>query len=140
MNILKKFVKWLSYIITGILIVCSIIFAMEGEETLPKNTLWQILLSGVLTTGVTLLFSCDETNSKRKLVIGIIFHYITLCAVMLVCGRWFGWLSWNLPGIIMMLGAVAVVYLISFISHYIVDMKQAEEINQKLKEKYGDEE
>lgn len=40
----------------------------------------------------------------------------------------------------MMLAAVAVVYLLTFMAHYVIDIKQAEKINQKLKEKYGDKE
>lgn len=40
----------------------------------------------------------------------------------------------------MMLAAVAVVYLLTFMAHYVIDIKQAAKINQKLKEKYGDKE
>lgn len=140
MSVLKKFVKWFLYITTGILIVTCIIFALYDADALPKNTLWHILLSGFLTTGVTVLFCPEETGSKWRTSVGVILHYISLCVVMVVCGNWFGWIRFDLPGIALMFGAVAVVYLISFITYYIVDMKQAEAINQRLKEKYGDEE
>lgn len=59
---------------------------------------------------------------------------------MIICGHRFGWRNLNLAGIIMMLMSVAIVYLLTFFSYYLIDLKQAKEINQKLKEKYGDEE
>lgn len=136
MSILKKFVKWFLYITIAILIVTSIIFTIDGTECLPKATLWQILLSGFLTTLVTLIFSLEEKSS----IFRHILHYAVLSAVMIVCGNWFGWLNLSVAGIGMMLISVAVVYLIAFGVYYIVDMRQAEKINQKLKEKYGDEE
>lgn len=80
---------------------------------------------------------CD----KRAVFFGKVFlHYIALCLVMIICGHWFGWLGLDFIGIIMMLAAVAVVYLLTFMAHYVIDIKQAAKINQKLKEKYGDKE
>lgn len=139
MNIIKNFVKWFLYIATGILIVTSVIFWIYDGDYLPKYTLWHILLSAFLTTFVTVIFSLDNCNSKKELWLRIIFHYLSLCAVMIVCGNWFGWMHLDFAGIFMMMGAVGAVYLISFVTHYILDLKQAEKINQRLKEKYGDE-
>ena len=140
MKLLKKFLQWYLYITTGILIVTCICFAIDGVESLPKETLWQILLSGFLTTLVTLLFAIEDCIGWKKFIIKGVFHYLSLSAVMIVCGKWFGWLKLNAAGIIMMLIAVAVVYFIAFWTYYIVDMRQAEIINQRLKEKYGKEE
>lgn len=95
MSVLKKFIRWFLYITTGILIVTCIIFALYDEEALPKNTLWHILLSGFLTTGVTVLFRPEEVSSKRRTIIGAILHYISLCVVMIICGKWFGWIQFN---------------------------------------------
>lgn len=140
MSILKKFARWFLYITTAILIVTSILFELYGVEALPKNTLWQILVAGFLTTLVTVLFSVEEITGKKRLIVGVFLHYVALCVVMIVCGNWFGWLSLNLPGILMMVICVAIVYSIVYVSYYLIDRKQAEKINQKLKEKYGDEE
>lgn len=55
-------------------------------------------------------------------------------------GEWFGWIDFDLFGIGMMAIDVGLVYLLVFIAYYIIDIKQAGEINKMLQEKYGDEE
>lgn len=132
-------IKWFLYITTGVLIVTAIIFTLIGMETIPTDTLWKVLLSGFLTTVVTMLFYPKEEGAKKTILISYILHYIMLCIVMIICGSWFGWIIFGLQGILLMAGAVAVVYLISFSAYMIVDRKQADEINKRLKEKYSEE-
>lgn len=136
MRKLSDFIKWYTYITISILIVCTIQFGIYCEEMIPLATLWQILLSGFLTTLVTVLLVLTEDNRKWMNVVRGVLHYILLCIIMIACGNWFGWLNLDLAGIGMMVGAVAVVYILSFGAYYITDLKQANEINQKLKEKY----
>lgn len=140
MRILNDLFKWFLYITVAILIVCAVIFSLSGMDSLPKETLWQILLSALLTACITVFLHLGDCNKKSTFVGSIFLHYIALCLIMIICGRWFGWLELNFTGIIMMLVAVAVVYLLAFLIHYMIDVKQAEKINQKLKEKYGDRE
>ncbi|MBQ7775681.1 MAG: DUF3021 family protein [Lachnospiraceae bacterium] len=137
MRVLSDAIKWFLYITTGVVIVTAIIFTLVGMEEIPTNTLWKILLSGFLTTIVTVLFKPDEEGIRPG---SFLLHYIALCAVMSVCGICFGWISFSLAGILFMAVAVAVVYLISFAAYMLVDRKQAEEINKLLKEKYSEEE
>lgn len=140
MKILSLFIKFFLYITTGILIVCTINYQISGNNLIPVETLWRILLSGFLTTVVTMLFFPKENKGKSTTFIQYFIHYGILCIVMMICGHWFGWMNFNLAGIIMMLVSVAIVYLLTFFSYYLLDLRQANEINQKLKEKYGHEE
>ena len=141
---IHDFIKWFSYITMGILIVYAFNMLFYGLDSLPANTLWQILLSGALTTFVTFLFYPRElenaSKSSGKAVFQILLHYFALSAVMIFCGHQFGWLSYSPSGILMMLISVALVYLIAFGIFYLTDLKQANKINQKLKEQYKDEE
>lgn len=57
MKMLSLFVKFFIYITTVILIVCAINFQISGQNLIPMETLWRILLSGFLTIIVTMLFS-----------------------------------------------------------------------------------
>lgn len=139
MKRLNDFMKWFFYITTGILIVVAINFVIAGEDAIPTETLWQILLAGFLTAGVTVFFHVGDSNRKSTALIRYALHYIALCIVMVACGHWFGWLEFDLAGIAMMMLSVAAVYFLSFVVYYMIDVKQAEEINQKLKEKYHDE-
>lgn len=139
MKRLSEFIKWYIYITISILVVCTIIFgAFSSGDTMPVDTLWQILLSGFLTTLVTILMVITECTKKYVSVIKYVLHYVLLCAVMILCGNWFGWIRFELYGVVMMAGAVAVVYILAFGVYYLIDLKQANEINQKLKEKYRD--
>ena len=138
MKIISSFIKWYFYITTGILFVCAINITLSREENIPSNTLWKVLLSGFLTTAVTIGFLLRESDSKFVMIYRMILHYLALSIVMILSGRWFGWLEFDISGIVMMLLSVAVVYFLTSFSYYILDRKEAQEINQKLNEKYHD--
>lgn len=138
MKKINDFIKWFLYITTGVLIVCAVNFWAADMDAIPKNTLWQILLSGLLTAGVTVFIYPKDCNKKSVILTRIFFHYVVLCIVMIICGYWFGWLKLNAAGIVMMVVSVAVVYFLSFLAYYLTDLKRADEINRRLKEKYGD--
>lgn len=140
MKIFKDFIRWFLYITVGVLIVCAVNFQLSDVEALPRETLWQILLSGGLTAGVTVFLYPKENADKVPFWIRVLIHYAALCIVMILCGHSFGWLEYKPEGIVMMLLSVAGVYALAFGIYYMIDLKRADEINQKLKEKYGDQE
>ena len=139
MKIFSDFIKWFMYINTGILIVVAINFPLAGVDSMPINTLWKIMFSALVTTLVTVCF-CPREERKVKMPLQYIVHYLTLCAVMIFVGSVFGWIRFNFGGIIMMMIDVALVYAIAFVVYYMLDIRQADVINKKLKEMYGDEE
>lgn len=138
MKKMSDYIKWYVYITTSILIVCAVCFTLSDGDMIPAKTLWQILLSGLFTALVTGILHEKECKKKSTAIIRHLSHYILLCIVMILCGKWFGWLDFDFGGIIMMAVLVAVVYLLTFCVYYIIDLKQAREINRKLKEKYND--
>ncbi|MGN0156339.1 MAG: DUF3021 family protein [Lachnospiraceae bacterium] len=140
MKTVGNYIKWFLYITTGILLVCAFHFTLAGIKTVTVITFWQILLSGFLTTFVTVLLTPKEEDKKTKTYLKYAMHYIVLCIVMNLCGVWFGWISVSPAGILMMAVDVGLVYLLAFLAYYIVDKKQADEINERLHEKYGEEE
>lgn len=140
MRIFREAIKWFVYITTGNLIAVTVNFAFSGEKIMPAKTLWEILLSAFLTTIVTVfLHPADETKPSIT-YLKMILHYLALCGVMTICGNWFGWIELNLAGILLMAISVAVVYLLCFLTDLILDRRQAEAINKRLKERYSDEE
>lgn len=132
------FVRWFLYITTGILVVCALNLTIMGADRIPTEFLWDILAAGFLTALVTVFLEPGEHEKKTVTFMRYLIHYAALCLVMIVCGSKFGWMKLNSAGIAMMMVSVAAVYLFTFGSHYIIDMKRADEINKKLKEKYGD--
>lgn len=138
MKKLIEFVKFFIYITMGILVVCTINFQIYGDDLIPVDTLWQILLSGFLTTAVTMLFHPSEKRGKFITFVSVFIHYGLLCIVMIICGHRFGWVDFNFTGIASMLVSVIVVYILTLFNYYLIDLKWANEINKKLREKYGD--
>jgi len=140
MKALGKFVKYFLYITVGIFIVCGINYKIAGIETVTVDVFGMILLSAFVTTVATVLIHSKEDDGKVKSCVKFVLHYIILCMIMSFLGKQFGWIDFDLAGIGMMVIDVGVVYLLVFIVYYIIDIKQAEKINQMLQEKYGDEE
>lgn len=103
---------------------------------ISANTLWQILLSGFLTALVTDIMHVRECREKSLAILKCFIHYALLCVVMIICGSWFGWISPDPGGMAMMALYVAIVDLLTFAVYYLIDMRQARKINEKLKEKY----
>lgn len=135
MERIKNFMQWFVYITVGILIVCAVNFSLFGEEGIPQNTLWEILLSGFLTTLVTVLWRPEGNEGAKKMIAGCILHYICLSIVMIGCGGMFGWININIEGIAIMLISVGCVYLFSFGMGYLLDKKIADDFNRALQER-----
>ena len=140
MKTLGNFIKWFVYITVGILIVCGISYRMAGNEMVTVDVFWMILLSAFVTTLVSVLILPKEEEGKVKSGIKFVLHYIVLCVIMCFLGERFGWIDYDLAGVVGMIIRVGVVYLLAFMAYYIIDIKQASDINKMLQEKYGDEE
>lgn len=140
MKTIGSFIKCFLYITTGVLIVCGASFTFSGVEMVPVDTFWKVLFSGFVTTLVTVLILPKEEDGKVKTYIKFALHYIALCIVMSLFGVWFGWMDFDFSGIVMMVVDVGLVYLLTFFAYYIIDRKQADDINKRLREKYGDDE
>lgn len=136
---ISDFIKWYCYITVSILAVCAVITLLFSDKMIPTVVLCQILLSGFLTTLTTVFIGLRETSTKRGAVLKFIIHYIVLCIIMVVCGGWFGWTGLNVHGVLLMMGAVAAVYGLTCGIDWVINLQQANEINQKLKEMYEDE-
>lgn len=139
MRTLSNFVKWFLYITTGITIICGINYTLAGVETVAADIFWKILFCGFATTLVTVLLLPKEEDGRRKSYIKFVLHYIMLCIVMIPVGVWFDWISFSLSGVLIMAADVGGVYIAALLAYYVIDCRQAEEINKGLKEKYGEE-
>lgn len=140
MKTLGNFIKWFLYITVGILIVCGISYRMAGNETVTVDVFWMILLSAFVTALITVLILPKEEDGKVKSCIKFGLHYIALCIAMCFLGERFGWAEFDMAGVVGMVIKVGLVYFLTFMAYYIIDIKQASDINKMLQEKYGEEE
>jgi len=134
MNFLKVFINFFSTINLVIVFVCAVNMSLSPGYDVPDSVLWQVLLSGFITSIMTSIgaFIFTAINTKTKLVVSIVIHYALMSVIMISLGVWFDWLNFDIKGIVMMLISVAVVYLIAFLLNYYIIKKEAEGINIAL--------
>ena len=140
MKKLTELIKWTVYITVGILIVCSTNVTLSNIDSIPASFLWDILLAGFTTAVVTVLLGPDPERPLKEIWFQYVIHYIALTCLMIFMGTLFDWMDFNLAGIIMMSVSTAIVYAITMVISLLLDVKSADEINKRLKEKYKDEE
>ena len=138
MKIITESIKYFMYITTAIIIICALNITLSGNDTMSSNTLWQIIISGAATAVVTAIVYSREVSTTKGFITMMAVHYVILCVVMTFLGVMFGWMELCIPGIIMMVISVALVYVITFLSRYLLDKKQADLFNETLKNKYRD--
>ena len=138
MNRLRFFIQCFLAVTTGIVILCAVLYP-NNPEALTPNTLWQILLSAGLCALSTALFYPGENASTLRIGLGLGLHFVSLCVIMVICGRWFGWIGNSFLAGTVMVGYVILVYGFVTGTNYLLERKQAKELNRKLKEKYPQE-
>ena len=136
MNKIRDFLQNFITITTGILLITAISFTIESENP-TVATLWQILLAAGLTALATTVFFPDENASPRRICIGLTLHIISLCAIMIPCGRWFGWIGAGFLPALTMVGYVLLVYAFTAATTYLISKKEAAQMNAQLQKKFA---
>lgn len=138
MKKLQELFLWFVSITVGILIICAVSFALSGEEALPPDILWQILLAGFVTAVVTTFLTPMECSGTVQIIVRELIHFIVLCAVMIFFGIRFGWIPQSLSGVVTMIVDVALVYAFTVVVIIVMGRVQANALNKALQEKYPD--
>ena len=105
---LECFVEWFVSVATGILIICAVNFGLYAQGgVIPRETLLQILLSAMLTSAVTAAFNMADPVKRSSVLLCLVLHFCSLVAVMAGCGVWFGWVDFEVFGMLEMVLSVA---------------------------------
>lgn len=138
MRKIRIFMECFLAVTTGIVLIAA--FAYSGHpEALTPDTMWQILLSAALCALSTTLFFPDEYHGKVRFWLGIGLHFVSLCAIMIVCGRWFGWVGPSVWDAAVMVIYVVIVYAFTTGVTCLLEVKQAADMDRQLQEKYHSE-
>lgn len=135
MQKIRTFIECFLAVTTGIVFIAACTYASQPAALNPMM-LWQILLSSALCALSTALFFPEEYPGKARFWIGIGLHFVSLCAIMIVCGRWFGWVGPTFWDAAVMVGYVVLVYAFTTCVTYLLEVKQAADIDRQLQEKY----
>ena len=136
MSKFQVFVQCFVTVATGILVVAAVTYSLT-PATPTDITLWQILLSAGLCALATAVFFPSENAGKLRTFIGLGLHFVSLCVIMVCCGRWFGWVEGFVESAIMV-GNVVLVYGFTTGIGYLLSKQQTDEMNRRLRKKYAD--
>lgn len=119
----------------GILIIFAATCSLNGTETIPASSLWDILLASVLCALATTLLFPDGTGDESRIPLQLGLHFLSLCAIMVFCGVRFGWIEWSLGGVAYMVVAVVLVHGFTTGISYALAYRQVQDMNRALREK-----
>lgn len=127
-------------ITTGILFVTAVYISVfyGWNQELQVEILWQILvLAAICTLGSVLLPVEEEKEvSKKSMLIRVILYFVYINIVVLFFGNIFEWFVFdNRKQFLGMIAAIAFVFLVVMVFSYWMEYKEAERINQKLKQR-----
>lgn len=139
----KRMFNLISLVTTGTLIACMVWYGItvltEGgqlkEAKMPYLTLPQILLLGILC-GVEseLILRWEECRAKGWGLAHYVVHYAVVTVTALVCGYFYGWYEVTVSGVLLMCLTSAAIYAFTFYLRYHIGKKDAEAMNEYLKE------
>ena len=135
MNFIKDILKFFTFITTGMVILFIIILLIQGDDGIYLSTLIEIPCAALVTSVLTVLLYPSEVRSKAVYLVRVLLHYLALCVVMVVCGILFGWIDFNVQGILLMVISVAAIYGFTFGVAYLTSKNDADALNRALKEK-----
>ena len=140
MKRLKSMAEFFEKITTGILFVTAVyIPAFYGwDEVLHVEILWKILLLSVVCTLGSIIMPLGEEKevSRNTMLMRHSLYYIYINVVVLALGYLFDWFSFQNAGQVFgMVLAIAFVYIVVALVCYWIQLREAEKINRKLKER-----
>lgn len=100
--------------------------------------LWQILTVSFLCSLSEIIFATPDGKemSKTQWIVRWILCYIYVNVVVLGCGFYFGWyLPESMPMVVGMLVCIAAVFAFVYGVTYYMDVRTADQMNQKLLER-----
>lgn len=140
---LKEILRLFTQIATAEMFAAAIYiqFFWKNESVDAVSILRQILVSSALcAVGCILVMTGNNRElCKKEMMLRRILYYIYVNAVILICGYLFKWYlpsDWKM--VVGMVFAIAAVYVVVSVLSYHIQVKTAQEINERLKERNGD--
>ncbi|MCD7809223.1 MAG: DUF3021 domain-containing protein, partial [Erysipelotrichaceae bacterium] len=93
---------------------------------------FDIVIMGILTTPVTMFIFSIYIDGPW----GYLLHYVLLTFVVLLYCELNQWPYIDINEVLIIVIAVAIVYLLVLGSYYLIDVREAKQINEKFKDKY----
>lgn len=135
MKFITDLIRYFVYITTGILFVFITILLLNGSSGISLQMLIEIPCTSLATALVTVLIISKETIMKREFYIRMAVHYLLLCLTVIFLGTTFGWIEFNISGVITIVISTAMVYAFTFAGTYLSSKSDAKKLNKALQSK-----
>ena len=135
MKLLNEIFKYFAYITAGTALICFIAVLLHHGDTVSVWMLGEIPAVGLITAQITVPILHKECKTKKGLYLLLFLHFILLSAVMSALGVSFDWIGLSAKNILFMTLCTALVYAFTYSGIYLSSKKDADELNEVIKEK-----
>lgn len=140
MRFLKDLLRNFAYVTTGTVIAFAVYTAIIGVKEVPIIMVAEIPVAGIVTALIATAMLFKEQRTRKGTAAVTVLNYILVSAAMVALGLLFGWIEFEIKQILLMFGCVVFVYAFTVIISYFTLKKEADEINEALKNKFSDNE
>lgn len=140
MRFLKDLLRNFAYVTTGIVIAFAVYTAIIGVKEVPIIMVAEIPAAGLVTALIATVMLFKEQRTRKGTAAVTVLNYILVSAAMVALGLLFGWIEFEIKQILLMFACVVFVYAFTVIISYFTLKKEADEINEALKNKFSDNE
>lgn len=140
MRFLKDLLRNFAYVTTGTVIAFAVYTAVIGVKEVPIIMVAEIPAAGLVTALIATAMLFKEQRTRKGIAAVTVLNYILVSAAMVALGLLFGWIEFEIKQILLMFACVVFVYAFTVIISYFTLKKEADEINEALKNKFSDNE
>ena len=140
MRFLKDLLRNFAYVTTGPVIAFAVYTAIIGVKEVPIIMVAEIPAAGLVTALIATAMLFKEQCTRKGTAAVTVLNYILVSAAMVALGLLFGWIEFEIKQILLMFACVVFVYAFTVIISYFTLKKEADEINEALKNKFSDNE
>lgn len=140
MRFLKDLLRNFAYVTTGTVIAFAVYTAVIGVKEVPIIMVAEIPAAGLVTALIATAMLFKEQRTRKGTAAVTVLNYILVSAAMVALGLLFGWIEFEIKQILLMFACVVFVYAFTVIISYFTLKKEADEINEALKNKFSDNE
>lgn len=140
MRFLKDLLRNFAYVTTGTVIAFAVYTAIIGVKEVPIIMVAEIPAAGLVTALIATAMLFKEQRTHKGTAAVTVLNYILVSAAMVALGLLFGWIEFEIKQILLMFACVVFVYAFTVIISYFTLKKEADEINEALKNKFSDNE
>jgi len=112
-------------------------WGVEAFDMIPRSDAHGLFVLAALASLASFILEPKRELSRKEMLVRYIFHMLAITVIVISTAIFMGWISWNQPvRVILFAGGVIVVYFVLTAIEWHQSKGMADQLNQKLKERY----